>query len=414
MIINLLVNSPKGSLFPESVDASDSSTDSTKMYSLFKSTIDFIGAENVSSNFHGQRQKDHLVVFNQAIRVHSYIVQRPLLLNMMKRFTKQRSLVKPTKTRFATTFLTLHRMYEQKSNLKKLFVSDQYTNSAYGREARRRKSADIILSPSFWNNVVHALKISGPLVKVLHLVDGEQRPPIGYLWDSKLHSPLHATGLVLKPELFYDNEERILEDEPLWNGYYECIEKLIPEESVQDKVTEQFSIYRNAEQLFGKNMAIRQRKTKSPVEWWKQYGHSTPDLQKFAIKIHTKKRNKLTLRRLNDLVFIKYNRILRRRYNACNVIDPISLDNIDDANEWITGVPEDHVDEEKARGSQLAMTENSGKQANEEMMKNTMEYIMEKMSLDSSSHSKLVSFIDLNEDNKGESDEEEEENEKMK
>ncbi|XP_070039695.1 uncharacterized protein [Nicotiana tomentosiformis] len=47
IIINVLVNSPKGSLFLESVDASDSSTDSTKMYSLFKSTIDSIGEENV-------------------------------------------------------------------------------------------------------------------------------------------------------------------------------------------------------------------------------------------------------------------------------------------------------------------------------------------------------------------------------
>lgn len=60
--------------------------------------------------------------------------------------------------------------------------------------------------------------------------------------------------------------------------------------------------------------------------------------------IHTKKRNKLTLKRLNDLVFIKYNRTLRRRYNARNVIDPISLDNIDDTNEWLTGVLEDHAD----------------------------------------------------------------------
>ncbi|XP_019237352.1 PREDICTED: uncharacterized protein LOC109217548 [Nicotiana attenuata] len=379
MIINILVNSPKGSLFLESVDASDSSTDSTKMFSLFKSTIDSIGAENIvqvvtdnaSENVKAGdlmsvgyphiywtpcaahsvnlifgdifKERPFSTVFNQAIRVHSYIVQRPLLLNMMKRFTKQRSLVKPAKTRFATAFLTLHRMYEQKSNLKKLFVSDEYTSSAYGREARGRESAHIILSPSFWNNVVHALKIGGPLIKVLRLVDGEQRPPMGYLWTC------------------FEPEERILGDEPLWNGYYECIEKLIPEESVQDKITEQFSIYRNAEQLFGKNMAIRQRKTKSPVEWWKQYGHSTPDLQKFAIKVLRltcsssgcernwsvfEHRNKLTLKHLNDLVFIKYNRTLRRRYNARNVIDPISLDNIDDANEWLVGVLEDHADEE--------------------------------------------------------------------
>ncbi|XP_075098941.1 uncharacterized protein LOC142175839 [Nicotiana tabacum] len=273
-------------LFLESVDASNSSADSTKMYSLFKSTINSIGAENVvqvvtdnaSENVKAEK------VFNQAIRVHSYIVQRPLLLNMMKRFTKQRSLMKPAKTRFATAFLTLHRMYEQKSNLKKLFV---YTNNAYGREVRGRESADIMLSTTLWNNVIHR--------------------------------PLHAARLVLNPELFYDNEERIIGDEELWSGYIECIEKLIPEESVQDKITEQFSTYRNAEQLLGKNMAIRQRKMKSPVEWWKQYGHSTPELQKFAIK---------------------------RRYNARNVLDPIRLDNIDDANEWLTGVPKDHADEE--------------------------------------------------------------------
>nr|XP_016494157.1 PREDICTED: uncharacterized protein LOC107813401 [Nicotiana tabacum] len=256
MIINILVNSPKGSLFLESVDASDSSTDSTKMYSLYKSKIDSIGAKNVvqvvtdnaSENVKAGdmmsacyphiywtpcaahsvnlifgdifKKRPFSTVFNQVIRVHSYIVQRPLLLNMMKRFTNQRSLVKPAKTRFATAFLTLARMYEQKSNLKKLYVSDEYTSSAYEREARGRESAYIILTPSFWNNVIHALKIGGPLVKVLLLVDGEQRPQMGYLyevidrakeaiqasisdqrkykrvfeiidkrWDSKLHSP---------------------------------------------------------------------------------------------------------------------------------------------------------------------------------------------------------------------------------
>nr|XP_016485160.1 PREDICTED: uncharacterized protein LOC107805610 [Nicotiana tabacum] len=299
MLVNILVNSPKGSCFLESIDASDSSTDSTKMYSLFKSTIDSIGAENVvqvvidnaSANVKAGdlmsvgyphiywtpcaahcinlifddifKERPFSSVFNQAIRVHSYIVKIPLLLNMMKRFTKQRSLVKPAKIRFATAFLTLHRMYKQKSNLKKLFVSDEYTNGVYGREARGRESADIIFSTSFWNNVVHALKIGGPLVKVLRLVDGEQRPPMGYLyeamdrakeaiqdsfsdqrkykrvfeiidkrWDGQIHRPLHAAGLVLNPELFYENEEMILGDEELWKGFIECIVYLIPDLSV--------------------------------------------------------------------------------------------------------------------------------------------------------------------------------------
>jgi len=47
MIINILVNSPIGSVFLGSVDASNESTDSTKMYKLFESTIERIGPENV-------------------------------------------------------------------------------------------------------------------------------------------------------------------------------------------------------------------------------------------------------------------------------------------------------------------------------------------------------------------------------
>ncbi|XP_049356683.1 uncharacterized protein LOC125821311 [Solanum verrucosum] len=61
--------------------------------------------------------------------------------------------------------------------------------------------------------------------------------------------------------------------------------------------------------------------------------------------IHSKKRNRLALSRLNDLVYIKYNRTLKRRYDARDLIDPIRLDNIDDSNEWLVGCPENQEDE---------------------------------------------------------------------
>ncbi|PIN05784.1 hypothetical protein CDL12_21675 [Handroanthus impetiginosus] len=40
---------------------------------------------------------------------------------------------------------------------------------------------------------------------------------------------------------------------------------------------------------------------------------------------------------MNDLVFVKYNRALRRHYNLRDTIDPISLDKLDDSNEWLVG-----------------------------------------------------------------------------
>ena len=35
--------------------------------------------------------------------------------------------------------------------------------------------------PFFWNTIIFCLKISSPLVHVLHLVDGERKAPMGYI-----------------------------------------------------------------------------------------------------------------------------------------------------------------------------------------------------------------------------------------
>lgn len=41
--------------------------------------------------------------------------------------------------------------------------------------------------------------------------------------------------------------------------------------------------------------------------------------------------------RLNDLVFVKYNRALRHSFSLRKSIDPISLHEIDESNEWLLG-----------------------------------------------------------------------------
>ena len=47
MVINVLVNSQRVSVFLESYDASDSSTDSNKMFNLFEKTLMKVGQKNV-------------------------------------------------------------------------------------------------------------------------------------------------------------------------------------------------------------------------------------------------------------------------------------------------------------------------------------------------------------------------------
>lgn len=48
---------------------------------------------------------------------------------------------------------------------------------------------------------------------------------------------------------------------------------------------------------------------------------------------HSKKRNKLAQTYLSDLVFVKYNRTLRHRYDLGYKIDQITLNDIDESNE---------------------------------------------------------------------------------
>ncbi|XP_016558197.1 uncharacterized protein LOC107857948 [Capsicum annuum] len=161
MIIDILVNCSIGSIFLGSVDASNESTTGTKIYNLFEKTIEDIGPKNVVQVVRDNANENvkagdlmravyphiywtpcvahcinlmlqdifkinpYVLVFKKATKVISYISQRPLLLNLMRKFTNEKNLLKPAKTRFGTIFLTLETMYKQRKNLRTLIISNE-------------------------------------------------------------------------------------------------------------------------------------------------------------------------------------------------------------------------------------------------------------------------------------------------
>jgi hypothetical protein len=100
--------------------------------------------------------------------------------------------------------------------------------------------------------------------------------------------------------------------------------------------------------------------------WWEDYGATTPNLQKLAIRIlaqpcsasgcernwstfeniHTKKRNRLTQKRLNDLVYVRYNlRLHEKRVCGQASYEALDLDDIDPyAADWVAPPDGDDVD----------------------------------------------------------------------
>ena len=59
-----------------------------------------------------------------AIFLNDFLYSKVGVVNMMREFTGQRELLRPVVTRFATTFITLQSIHKQKSNLRKMFISE--------------------------------------------------------------------------------------------------------------------------------------------------------------------------------------------------------------------------------------------------------------------------------------------------
>ncbi|KAL6565444.1 hypothetical protein OROHE_004499 [Orobanche hederae] len=161
-----------------------------------------------------------------------------------------------------------------------------------------------------------------------------------------LHHPVHAAGFYLNPQLRY--EDRFSNCDEVRDGIHTCMDKMLsPNDRL--KADLQLDIYDKTEGDFGILMA----KTK----WWERFGHKTPELAGFAIRVlsltcsasgcernwstfelkHTTKRNMLEHQRLKALVCVKYNFKLRERtIRRRDKIDHIVVDEIDSDDEWIT------------------------------------------------------------------------------
>ncbi|KAG4943919.1 hypothetical protein JHK84_047983 [Glycine max] len=314
-------------------------------------------------------------VIQRGIKLVGYIYNHTLALNTMRKFAQKTELVRHKVTRFATTFLTLQRLHKQKANLRRMFTSDEWLKSKEAKESKGKQATNVVLMPSFWNDVVYILKAIGPLVSVLRLVDNEKNLQwaiqrafnnnegkykdilaiIDKRWDCQLHHPLHAAGCYLNPKFFYTNPN-IDNDNEVVDDLYKCIDRLSEDDNFVVKVHKQFLVYKRAGERFGMTVAMKARIEISPGK--------TPHLQTIAIKvlsltcsslgcehnwstfehIHSKKRSRLEHEKLQDLVYVKYNQALLDHFECHDVIDPIALNDIDDNNEWLLGELEGEED----------------------------------------------------------------------
>jgi len=436
-IINFLVNCPTGTMFMRSVDASGHSHTADYLYKLMDKVVGEIGEEHVvqvvtdnaaayvlAGRMLQQKRRRlfwtpcaaHCIdliledigkLFLKTIALARKIIKHfnssAMLLKRM-RIAIEGNLLRPAVTRFATAFLSLQRLFLKKDKLRAFVVSPEYNdpNASWIKNKKKKEIstevAETILQSGFWTNVVKALKASQPMVQVLRLVDGDEKPAMGYLCDAMekakeqimrnfdgnprlykqvidlidtrwgpgkmMSSPLHSAGFLLNPGTFFSvpPQDRNVAFNEHMPGFMDVVERLIPTPTEQDKICGLLDRYKNSLGIFSRDMVVRQRSERRPIDWWQSYGADMGEtaLQRLALRVlgltcsasgcernwsvfeqlHSTRRNRLAVKKMNDLVYVNYNQKLRQRFQQRmekpGFYDPISVEyDLFDEHPWL-------------------------------------------------------------------------------
>lgn len=117
-------------------------------------------------------------------KITTFIYSRTSLISILHHHTKNKDLVRPGATRFATSYLTLGCLYENKEALIRMFTSKEWKLSKCAKLRDGKKTIeDVVLDKSFWKNIVVCLRGTTPLIKVLCLVDSDQKPAMRLIYE---------------------------------------------------------------------------------------------------------------------------------------------------------------------------------------------------------------------------------------
>ncbi|KAK1264777.1 hypothetical protein QJS04_geneDACA011328 [Acorus gramineus] len=318
--------------------------------------------------------------------VTGFVYSRPRVLNLTRRYTAGKDLVRPSVSRAATCFTTLKRMVGLRENLEAMVVSREWIDCPCSKSPAGVAFFNTVSSVTFWSSCATVTRLTDPLVRVLKTAESLETPAMGHIyaglhrareaikkelkaeknyaaccdiidwrWERQLKSPLHTAGLFLNPRHFYALKEDAHKE--FASGMLDCVERLVPDAKVQDKINKELSLYANASGDFGREMAVRARHTMHPGEWWSMYGNGCPNLKRLAMRIlsqtcsargceqgdipyerlHGQVRNCLEHRRLSDLVFVQCNSRLQQRQRCARNAssDASSSEYISLVDDWV-------------------------------------------------------------------------------
>ncbi|KAI3975136.1 hypothetical protein MKX01_038464 [Papaver californicum] len=219
MIINFLVNCPRGTVFWKSIDGTERVKTAEGVLEMFNEVIGEVGAENVvqvvTDNAPNYKCAGKLLMEQTKIfwtpcaahcvnsmckeisevkkitevvmkcrRITVFMYNDNTVLHMMRKFIGGGDLTRPGVTRFTTSFLSMESILNQKCGLKAMMNSDEWTKSKYANEGDGKRVTRILKESSFWNDLQFCLKMLKPLVDVVRIMYLDEEPSMGYIYHA--------------------------------------------------------------------------------------------------------------------------------------------------------------------------------------------------------------------------------------
>ncbi|KAL8095272.1 hypothetical protein AgCh_036652 [Apium graveolens] len=248
----------------------------------------------------------------------TFVYRHGRLLAAMRVKTQGRGIVRAGAIRFATAVLTLQILYKNQDALRKLFGSTDWSNSKLAKTVAGKKVHFVVLSTKFRSSVEDCVLASIPFLQVLRVVDEDEKPTmeefcaamdfakdqmkiglenkkrllnkvIGIIerrLESQMQVDLYGAALFLNPGKFFDiKENNYAYSSQLRMKFNDVLEKMVVDTSLVETISNQADQYEHSRNAFGKQLSIRQRKSKSPLDWWGAFGGLTLELAMFAKRI---------------------------------------------------------------------------------------------------------------------------------
>ncbi|XP_025627817.1 uncharacterized protein [Arachis hypogaea] len=283
-LINFLVYCLKGLCFVKSVDASSMVKNASSLCDLFSEMIEWIGPDNVVhvvtdnaanyvaagrlinkkfENIHWSPCAAHCLnlilkdissmphISSLATRASKtvFVYNHTVFLSWLRQKTDWREIVRPGATRFATVFLTLMSIFERKSELQQLVVDTHFTGHKLGRSANGRAVSAIILDNKFWDDCFTVCQIVSPLIKLLRLVDADDKPSLEIVYEGMLRE---------SPDVM-----RALLDLVTLHCKVNNLDSVVAMKEIH--------LYRDQKESFDRPEAVPAAKKLQPDEWWSSH-----------------------------------------------------------------------------------------------------------------------------------------------